>query len=123
MIGYKCTSSDSVRPSPSCTCLVLERGHRPAHEFIADFPELEALARSQFQDSEIVIVVRTPNGALNSIGCEPHQLIGVISDSFKLFNIKNSRWGVLCSPLIAVPTMGLLSGAYDRFRDGSAVAL
>jgi hypothetical protein len=109
----------SGKPSLPCTCLVIERG--AAIEFLED-ADLESIVDSQLQDSQVVIVVKTPDGVLNSIGCEPHQIVGVISDAFKIFNIKNSRWDVLCSPAVRVVATGLLSGAYARFRDGTAVA-
>ena len=60
-----------------------------------------------------MIVVRTPDGVLNSIGCERHEVIRSIRDSFEIFKIEQSHWGVLCSPLIAIPAMALLNGAYD----------
>jgi hypothetical protein len=99
---------------------VIERG--TPIEFLDD-ADLKVLVDSQLQDSQVVVVIKTPSGVLNSIGCEPQQIIGVISDAFRMFKIKRSHWGVLCSPLIAVPTMALLNGAYDSFRDGSAAGL
>lgn len=113
MIGSKSIGSVSVRPPEPCMCLVLERGHEPAHEFIADFPELEQLVSLRFTGCEVVIVIRSPDGVLNSVGCDRTDVIGAILHAIDVFGITHSRWGVLCSPAISLPAMALFNGTYD----------
>lgn len=106
----------NARPSPTtCTCLVLERGHS-AIEFLED-AQLEAVVDWRFAERtecDIVIVIKTPDGILNSLGCERHHVVGALKCALQWLDGHDSKWGVLCSPAVRLPTMALLAGAYKN---------
>jgi hypothetical protein len=106
----KCTPSSLEEPSEpfqGCTCLVLERDHPSAHEFIAQFDELAALVPRLFAVALIVIIIRTPDGALNSISATNRVRI-VRALNFACQWYPHSRWGVLCTPPVALVAMAEL---------------
>lgn len=107
-------SKFSARPSPPCTCLVLERGHAAAHEFVDEMPDLD-FVRLRFTRCEVVIVIRTPDGVINSVGCERQDTLHAIQHAQEEFvGRSDARWGVLCSPPLALAAMTLFNGGYNN---------
>jgi hypothetical protein len=122
----QCIGSSIEEPSEpftGCTCLVLERGYEPALELLADvgkFDGLESLVLLRFTGCEIVITIREPNGVLNSVGCDRRDVIGAIRYAIETFGITDSRWGVLCTPPVALVAMALFNGMYDFLFEDAA---
>jgi hypothetical protein len=113
-------SSNGEPPFTGCTCLVVERGYAPAHKFIAEFYELDALVSLRFTGCEVVIVIRTPEMVLNSIGCTRQDTFGAIRYACNLIRPMDSRWGVLCTPAISLVAMAFFNGAYDFLLEDAA---
>jgi hypothetical protein len=121
----KCISKSNARPSHPCTCLVLERGHKPAHEFVAEYGQhdgLNFLVKRLFKKWEcsLVIIIRTPDGVLNSVSIgDTISVIGGIRQAFVIiaelgYRHCRSRWIVNCTPPVALVALAELKySPYD----------
>jgi hypothetical protein len=124
----KCISKSSARPSPPCTCLLIERDHKPAHEFLAEYgwhDGTEFLVRRLFKKwaCPLVIIIRTPDGTLRSVSIgNIESLIGGIRHAFDFiaqlgYGHCKSRWIVNCTPPVAFIALNELQVDAYRFLE------
>jgi hypothetical protein len=118
-----------IEDPPPNTCLIVERGYKPGHDFVTEYGQADGLyflVKRLFKQSPLVIVIRTPDGVLDSISIDDVTvLIKSIRLAFEVIKARGygnlrSRWIVSCSQPTRLIAMAELQ--YDAFRFLGAVA-